>query len=234
MRGNHETCARGGEGWFRFLYPLPPPPSCVDYTDPYKISLGHHDLLILDSAITDDSAVPPEQVAAFKAQFEALRQLARRESWLVTHKPLYAFGHAGFHNGQEQLFIDQEVLQAASENDFPAAIRLFLGGHIHLFETLSFGRARPPQMVVGNSGTELAPAVETPLEGLEIAGLEVASGLNMDRFGFVTMQRVLGVWTAALRGVRGVPLLGCVLGAERLTCRRTPLASAGEPEGDDP
>jgi len=60
-----------------------------------------------------------------------LRQLARRESWLVTHKPLYAFGHAGFHNGEEQLFIDQEVLQAASENDFPAAIRLFLGGHIH-------------------------------------------------------------------------------------------------------
>ena len=233
VRGNHETCARGGEGWFRFLYPLPPPPGCVDYTEPYRISLGHQDLLILDSAITDDSAVPPEQVAAFMAQFPVLRQLARRESWLVTHKPLYAFGHAGFHNGEEQLFIDQEVLQAAAENDFPAAIRLFLGGHIHLFETLSFGRARPPQMVVGNSGTELAPAVETPLAGLEIAGLEVASGLNVDRFGFVTMQRVLGVWTATLRGVRGVPLVGCVLGAGKLICRRTPFGSADEPEGND-
>jgi len=43
-------------------------------------------------------------------------------------------GHAGTQNGVEQLFIDQEVLQAASGNQFPATIRLFVGGHAHLFE----------------------------------------------------------------------------------------------------
>jgi hypothetical protein len=67
-----------------------------------------------------------------------VRQLVTRDSWLLTHKPLYVFGHAGGQNGGEQLFIDQLVLHEASENDFPAGIRLFIGGHIHLFETLSF------------------------------------------------------------------------------------------------
>ena len=203
VRGNHETCARGGEGWFRLLYPLPMPPTCLDYTEPYKISLGEVDLLVLDSAITNDFAELPEQVAAFKAQFETLRQLATDDSWLITHKPLYVFGHAGEQNGVEQLFIDQRVLQEASENDFPATIRLFMGGHVHLFENLSFGRGRPPQLVVGNSGTQMDPPVTTPLPGLEIAGSDVTSGLNVDEFGFVTMHRQGRRWTATLRDVEG-------------------------------
>ena len=219
VRGNHETCARGGEAWFRFLYPLSMPATCEDYTAPYKIPLGDVDLLILDSAITNDFEEPPEQVAAFRAQFEAVRQLATGDSWLITHKPMYAFGHAGEQNGVEQLFIDQQVLQEASANDFPAGIRLFIGGHIHLFETLSFGRGRPPQLVVGNSGTELDPPVTTSLPGLETAGLEVTSGMNLAEFGFVTMQRQgRRRWTATLRDVEGEPILKCSLRAEGLSC----------------
>ncbi len=234
VRGNHETCARAGENWFRFLYPLPRPASCVDYTEPYKIPLGNLDLLILDSAITDDFQVPPDQVAAFRAQFETLRRLATGPSWLVTHKPLYVFGHAGEHDGVEQLFIDQQVLQAASENDFPSSIGLFIGGHIHLFEALSFAGKRPPQMVVGNSGTLLDPPVVTPLTGLEIAGLEVASGLNVAQFGFVTMRRLFfGAWTAVVRDVAGAPMLGCLLLGDDLDCLRLPQWLDPDPGSED-
>jgi Calcineurin-like phosphoesterase len=218
VRGNHETCARGGEAWFRFLYPLPMPARCEEYTEPYKIPLGGLDLLILDSAITNDFEEPPAQVAAFRAQFDALRQLATGDSWLITHKPMYAFGHAGEQSGVEQLFIDQQVLQEASANDFPEGIRLFIGGHLHLFETLSFGRGRPPQLVVGNSGTELDPPVTTSLPGLEMAGLEVTSGVNLAELGFVTMQRQGRRWTATLRDVEGEPILRCSLRAEGLSC----------------
>jgi len=218
VRGNHETCARGGDAWFRFLYPLPMPSRCEDYTEPYKIPLGDLDLLILDSAIANDFEEPPDQVAAFRAQFNALRQLVTGNSWLVTHKPIYVFGHAGEQNGVEQLFIDQVVLQEASGNDFPAAIRLLIGGHVHLFETLSFGRRRPPQLVVGNSGTELDPRVTTPLPGLEMAGLEVTSGLNVAEFGFVTMRRQGRRWTATLRDIEGAAILRCGLHAEGLAC----------------
>jgi hypothetical protein len=218
VRGNHETCARGGEGWFRILYPLPMPPACADYTEPYRIPLGPVDLLVLDSAIANDFAEPPDQVAAFRAQFDIVRQLATDESWLLSHKPLYVFGHAGVQNGVEQLFIDQLVLQEASSNDFPPTIRLFIGGHIHLFENLSFGPSRPPQLVVGNSGTKLDPPATTPLPGLEIAGLEVASGVNLAKFGFVVLERHHRRWTATLRDVEGAPLLRCALGQTSLTC----------------
>jgi hypothetical protein len=218
VRGNHETCARGGEAWFRILDPRPRPPACADYTEPYRIPLGAVDLLVLDSAIADDFAEPPDQVAAFRQQFDLVRQLATDESWLLSHKPLYVFGHAGEQNGVEQLFIDQLVLQEASENDFPPTVRLFIGGHVHLFETLSFGPGRPPQLVVGNSGTELDPPVTTPLPGLEMAGMKVASGLNLAEFGFVVLERHHRRWTATLRGVDGAPLLRCALGQTSLAC----------------
>lgn len=219
VRGNHEICDRGGPAWFRILSPLPMPADCVEYTEPYKIRLDRLDLLVLDSAITDDFEVKPEQVAAYRPQFEAVRRLATRESWLLTHKPMYVFGSAGVQNGMEQLFIDQEVLQAASENDVPTTIQLFVGGHIHFFETLTFGGGRrPPQLVVGNSGTALDPAVMTPLPGLVIAGLPVAGGLNRARFGFVTLEASGEGWHAVLRDVAGEPQLECVLSGRNLDC----------------
>jgi hypothetical protein len=219
VRGNHEICTRGGLAWFRFLDPRPMPATCEDYTAPYKIPVGSVDLLVMDSSITDDFAEPPDQVAAFKVQFDTLRQMVTGDSWLLTHKPLYVFGHAGVQNGVEQLFVDQLVLQEASENDFPADIRLFIGGHIHLFETLSFGPGRPPQLVVGNSGTALDPAITTPLTGLDMAGLPVTSGTTLDEFGFVTMQRHGPRWRATLRNVEGKELLKCTLDDDALICK---------------
>jgi hypothetical protein len=218
LRGNHEICARGGPAWFRLLSPLPVPAACADFTEPYRIALGPVDLLVLDSAIADDFAVTPDQVAAYRAQFEALRRLAARESWLLSHKPVYVFGHAGVRDGVEELYVDQEVLQTASENDFPAAIRLLLGGHAHLFEALTFGGARPPQITVGNSGTALDPPITTPLAGLTMAGLPVKQGMTVTRFGFVTLEAGDAGWDVVLRDVDGAPLLTCVLGADGLEC----------------
>jgi hypothetical protein len=73
-------------------------------------------------------------------------------------------------------------------------------------------------MVVGNSGTQLDPPVTTPLPGLEIAGMEVARGVNAAEFGFVTLQRHRRRWTATLRDVEGEPLLRCALRPQSLDC----------------
>src|SRR5262245_44478758 len=96
------------------------------------------------------------------------------------------------------------------------AQRLFIGGHIHLFETLSFGPARPPQLVVGNGGTLLDPTVTTPLTGLEMAGLPVASGSTLDSFGFVTIDRQGPRWRATLRDVDGEQAPPCTLNDDSL------------------
>ena len=225
LRGNHESCSRNGEAWFRFLEPRERPAKCQDYTDPYKIDLRNLDLLVMDSSFANDFAIPDDQVAAYRVQFDAVKKMVTGESWLLTHKPVYVFGHLSVENGVEKLFIDQEVLQAASDNSFPPDLNLFIGGHVHLFETLDFGSGRPPQMTVGNSGTELDPPITTPLPGLEMAGKKVQSGLALDEFGFVVFDRRDGwkskaKWDATLRGVRGETLLECTLDSDSLDCGR--------------
>ncbi|RAF64861.1 serine/threonine protein phosphatase, partial [Burkholderia multivorans] len=60
-RGNHEECARAGQGWFRFLDPRPysASRSCDDpandndanYSEPYAVSLGGGtQVIVFDSA----------------------------------------------------------------------------------------------------------------------------------------------------------------------------------------
>jgi hypothetical protein len=218
LRGNHEICARGGEAWLRFLDPRPMPARCQDYTEPYKVSVGGLGLIALDAAIANDFAASPEQVAAFASQFDAVRRLATGESWLVGHKPLYVFGHRSSLGGIEQLFMGQEVLQQASGNELPASVRLLVGGHVHLFEALSFGAARPPQLVVGNSGTMLDEPVTTSLAGLDIAGMKVAAGWTQAEFGFVLMEPEGGGWRATFRSVAGEIRRDCRLEGRTLDC----------------
>jgi hypothetical protein len=55
-------------------------------------------------------------------------------------------------------------------------VQIVVSGHLHLFEILSFTTTRPPQLVVGNSGTALDPGISTPLSGLEIGDAIVDLG----------------------------------------------------------
>jgi len=55
--------------------------------------------------------------------------------------------------------------------------------------------------------------------------MQVASGLVVDRFGFVTLQRHKRTWTASLRDVTGAPMLRCVLEASSLRCQATGSAA---------
>jgi hypothetical protein len=148
---------------------------------------------MLDSSAASDTSVDPAQVAIYRQQFDRLRAIAGARALFVTHRPMWVFGHAGEMNGMETLFRDNPTLQAGSENLLPPGVELALSGHVHLFELLSFDPTpefpRPPQLVVGNSGTELDHPISTPLSGLEIAGATVRFGETLDRFGWVSMER---------------------------------------------
>ena len=218
VRGNHEVCSRNGSGWFRFLDPRPTPASCQDYTDPYAVPAGRVQLLVLDSANANDLAAPPDQVAAYTPQLAALGAMATSESWLLSHRPFWVFGHAGVQDGVEQLFRDNPTLQAASNNVLPRDVQLVLSGHLHLFELLSFSGGRPPQLVVGMSGTALDPAITTPLSGLEIAGAQVALGATLDRPGYLTAEASAHGWVVTIRDVGGAGLLTCAIEGARAAC----------------
>jgi Calcineurin-like phosphoesterase len=218
VRGDHELCERAGEGWFRFLDPRPLASGCQDYTDPYLVRYGDLRLLMLDSANADDYVPVPDEVSTYKGQFDLLSSLATPGSWLLTHRPVWVFGHDGEKDGVEQLFRDNPTLQAAAPNGLPDGIDVVISGHIHLFESLAFSAMRPSQLVVGNGGTALDPNIQTPLTGLTIDGATVMGGSVVDKFGYMTLERSNGAWAGTLRDVDGNPLLVCAITPDSLQC----------------
>src|SRR5207247_1363916 len=143
IRGNHESCARAGQGWFRFLEPRPPPASCADNTDPYVVPLGGTVLAVLDSSAASDDSAPPADVARYAPQLVRLAASAPAYTCLLTHRPVWG---ASSYDGQ--LSLGNLTLQAAASGKIPAAVTLLLAGHIHLFEGLAFDARRPPIMIV--------------------------------------------------------------------------------------
>jgi hypothetical protein len=173
---------------------------------------------MLDSSAASDTSVDPAQVAIYQDQFTAIDRLAREDALLLTHRPMWGFGHAGVQNGMEVLFEDNPTLQAASDSVLPSGVRAVLSGHIHLLELLSFDGPRPPQLVIGNSGVDMDDPITTPLAGLEIAGASVRQGLTHVRFGFTTLERDVGGWRVVTRDETGTPLTECFLSRDGLVC----------------
>jgi hypothetical protein len=217
-RGNHETCGRGGAGWFRLLDPRPYRAVCEDYTEPYAVALGDPRLVVLDAAEANDFTAQPEQVAIYRAQFARVGELAGPNTWLVHHRPLWAVGQSPREPGPAGLFRTNPTLQAASDNRLPVGIQLVLSGHIHLWEALTFADGRPPQVVVGNGGTRLDPALTIALAGLDVGDTTVAAGSAVHEWGFMTLERTDGGWLATLRDVEGGALLACTLADRDLAC----------------
>ena len=83
-RGNHESCTRGGKGWFRLLDAADAPLACPTVSTPFAVPIGGVTLHMLDSADTDDRQTPAPAVAAFKSAVETVKpwELPR---WVIAH-----------------------------------------------------------------------------------------------------------------------------------------------------
>jgi len=217
-RGNHEVCSRAGHGWFRFLDPQLPALGCRHYTPAYRIPLGDLQLLMLDTANVPDEGAPAESVVFYAAQFEALRQADGGPAWLVMHRPIWGVGQPDDARKGADPFQLNATLQAASNNDLGAHVRLVLSGHVHAFEALGFAAGRPPQLIVGQSGTSLDPPITSPIVGTEIAGAAVAHGIALARFGFTTLESSDWGWMATVRDVDGRAIAQCRLALDGMSC----------------
>ncbi len=217
LRGNHETCDRAGDGWFRLLDPAPLPTACPEFTDPYAVPLGPLQLLVVDSASAGDETSPPAETAAYRAQFAEIARLARENAWLVTHKPVW--GVIEDHSGA-QIEVRDESFEAATRDALPAGVELVLSGHIHLAEVLLFDPAsgRPPQLVVGNGGTALDRNVTAELTGRALDDAALSSGETLEQFGFLTLEAADDAWLATVRDTAGHPLETCTLKGRAATC----------------
>jgi hypothetical protein len=225
VRGNHESCARGGAGWFRLLDVAAAPPACPAPSAPFRVTLGDLNLYVLDSADADDAKASSADVAAMSAQLDAFgADLARRPGWILTHRPIWGLTPIARLGtlGPLELPINATEQAAVRGRDL-SAVRMVVSGHIHHFASYAFGPARPAQLIAGTGGDIGAdadsPALRTGAPKLD--GVRPRR-LTFDRFGYFLLDRAGADWVGAFRDLNDRVVATCRLHERDLTCRPAP------------
>ena len=234
VRGNHEECDRGGKGWARTLDPYPFNPSegatgCMGPGKPYTVDLGGVILGVLDVSTADEGKVNEQQVAWYKSMFRnvqdqaktdrASKQAADGPVWLAFHRPVWVYdGSAGNQQGG-----DNKTLQAAAKGNLDTNVQLFLSGHHHVFEAMSYEQDIPVALISGHGGDDFSPEVPPNPIGLTVDGMTVKSGIAKPGiYGFSMLERATdgsGKWTFTGYDVHAKKIGSCIVDGRTLACQ---------------
>jgi len=240
-RGNHESCNRAGQGWWRLLEPraLKPGRDCIDpandgvgdYDDPYAAPLGDGaQLIVLDSSNTTGSPIDPASHMGVEyrdmyAKFSALAAKAAY-SIMVEHHPILGF--AATQKGNDVVLNPgngglQSIFGAGNPWYVPTGAKMLLAGHVHVWEQLSFKTNHPTQFVAGFSGTQedIVPLPRTlPADAVVAPGAVVSAFSSwVDGFGFMTMERTgKEAWTVLVHDIDGKVVNHCTVQGRISSC----------------
>lgn len=224
VRGNHESCSRGGKGWFRQLDAGQRPLSCPATSAPFTIDLGDLNLYVLDSADASDRSPEPDGVANFAAQLDSLRPaLTKQPGWIVTHRPIWAVTPVAriwpFWPFEAEL---NETEQAAVRGRDLSAVQMIISGHVHHFAAYDFGGQRPSQLVSGAGGDvgENGDMPKIRTGKIKLDGLK-ADRLTFDRYGYLLLDRAGADWVGAFWDLNDHVVAACRLHDRRLSCAPT-------------
>lgn len=244
VRGNHESCARAGQGWWRLIDPRPLQAGrdcnregddvAGDYSAPYAVPLGKIGTEQAQLIVFDSSKVPYKVLAKtdtayqiFMEQFKTVNQLAEQAdvNFFINHHPILGFGADPQKDGSVKLFGGslplQDVMQTLNANRlFPDKVQVTLSGHVHLFEAITFDSDHPTQFVSGNGGSSLSMLVSNPLPAgaTPFSGARVAHFSNSDEVGFMTMERIDNSWKIEAWNQHGKRIAACQMQAGKTTC----------------
>ncbi len=217
VRGNHEECARAGQGWWRLLdpHPLLAGQDCNDaaadvagnHTDPYAVDLGGDARLVVADfdELANGKATDPAFLAALRADAAQIDSLASaaHDSFLTAHYPLNAVLWAK--DGSGAVDVGIKAISAMIPLQ-PGHVRAMLSGHVHMFQYASFAD-RPPQVITGFSGTiedaALAPANLAEAHGRAGAAALAALTTIPGRFGYGLLERKSHGWRLTIYAVDG-------------------------------
>lgn len=244
VRGNHESCDRAGQGWWRLVDPRPLAPArdcndpasdaTGDFSEPYAVPISADTQLI----VFDSSRVGVEPLDAsdpmyrtYVAQMTRAFSLARRRSGMhnvfMVHHPILGFAPdprtqpAGVYPGNGSL---QSVLTPLNGQAlFPNGIDALLSGHFHLFEAVSYSSNQPTQLISGNGGTWADVPLPRPLPSgaTPSPGAKIQSIVSTNRSGFLVLEPNPdggGAWRVEARDRRGDLLTVCALADRRTRC----------------
>jgi hypothetical protein len=250
VRGNHESCSRAGQGWWRFLDPRPLAPrrdcndaaddAIGDYSEPYAVPLGagrdaDTQFIVFDSSLVGYDPLPAGNAMhiRYRSQLEQAFVLAGRRpnAFFLNHHPILAF--APNPEKPDVPFPGNSALQSVLSGLqpgglFPRNVQALVAGHVHLFEVASFSTPQPPQFVIGNGGDWVDTPLPLPLPSgvVPAPGTVVAALVATNRFGFMTMERDGPRWKMVAHDVRGIPMIACVLFERRATCETAPPSAS--------
>lgn len=242
VRGNHESCNRAGQGWWRLLDPraLVPKRDCNDpaddeqgdYSEPYSVALSSDtQLIVFDSSNVGTVRLLPTDpmYRRYLPQLERALEfsLGVAHNLFVNHHPILGFAtdpsHPpdGVYPGNESL---QSVLAAiGGRRLFPSNIDVLVSGHNHLFEVVGFESAHPVQLISGNGGAW----ADAPLPGTLTRGAAPAPGAIVDNIvstnlhGFTIVEPDAesdGGWRAQARDRQARSLTTCTLSGRKTRC----------------
>jgi len=208
VRGNHEECARAGQGWWRLLdpHPLLAGRDCAvaaddtagNHTEPYAVELGGGVRLIVADLIELASGKPTDPaltqtVRTDWAHIDALASSAR-DSFVTAHYPFNA------------VLWDKDTNGTVAVGSAPVSafappplhhVRAMLAGHVHLFQYARFA-GQPTQIITGFSGTLEDPAIG-PASLADVQGNPGGASIRAlttipGRFGYALLERTNGGW----------------------------------------
>lgn len=179
LRGNHEACDRGGNGFFLFLDPRPDtagecapvataaglvaPPPATTPTWATTLRIARDRLLrlaLVDSAYGSDTAVTSwadEQRPTYVRAQRVTQTKPGRESWLVTHRPIFNLVTTQFAPPDDPSWTPWSSLdQTAASQGLLDTYGLIVSSHTHVAQFVQIPD-QPPSLVLGNGGTLLDP-----------------------------------------------------------------------------
>jgi Calcineurin-like phosphoesterase len=216
VRGNHEDCARAGEGWIRFLDRLPASSICRDLTGVFVARLGDFGIVVVDGARAEDPKGDMGALAGvLRGQLAEVAAHVPPEAWFVTHRPLNSMRGALDRPVNE---VDNAVQELAFGSIMPSGVRMTVAGHIHFFQAVDFGGSRPPQLVVGTGGDNLAMEPPLSVVGADINGRKVVNSVAYSGFAYMVWDRTGNLWFGTLFDVNGKALSHCRLLERSLGC----------------
>ncbi len=219
IRGNHESCERSGEGWFRLLDPRPYLKTCQEVSEPYSFEINQTRMMVLDTVKALDESAPDTDVHLLVSHLKKIDR-SYKKNWIWSHHPFWGLiGNWDKANpNKKNLMLNQTLQEAARKAPLPSNVQWVISGHIHLFEALSFTDKGPSQLVIGNGGTELSEAPQD-LSGIQIAGRSIESGVVRREFGFTFLEAISpGYWKGVSYGIEGNILQECWMKDSEMKC----------------
>ena len=219
VRGNHEECDRGGQGWSRTLegYSFDVTRGCNGTGAPFAVDLPNMALAVMDVSTAEEDQVADDQVTAYRARYASLARLATKPMWILQHRPIWSGGEA---NDQGISKGDNKTLGIAAMGLKPANVDVMISGHHHYFQALKYEQDLPLQIVSGHGGDNLSKVAPRNPAGLFFGAAQVKGGVDMPgAFGFAMMTKQAEGWRLTNHDRAGTVVKSCLVKGRELSCQ---------------